>query len=304
MERTEVPAIMLAGSRRATSASTSCCMPPRSAVKMAAPLLDPLDELFDRARILRCAANMPRVSEPYCRSISTMRGKHGLRAELRRIAAVDSAEQRIGEAIDRFATESAARQAQRQIHRWRAGRGGCSSSSAMRTLVRRLKSRVSAVGNELGGHEEHEPVGQRHEPVAYDDPGFARGVVGGISWAPRPSSRQSSAAAGFSVRKESGPRSSTAPLTISEASDPPSRGRCSKSVYSTGAPAARAFLELIGRSQPGNSTANDRDPHLRHNSIIAATALILAHARLTLAWRGVARAPELLESAARHAISM
>ena len=34
-------------------------------------------------------------------------------------------------------------------------------------------------GNQLGGHEKHEPVGQCHEPVSDDDVGLAGGIVGG-----------------------------------------------------------------------------------------------------------------------------
>ncbi len=49
----------------------------------------------------------------------------------------------------------------------------------MRSLVAGLKSGERGCGNELGGDEEHEAVGQRDEAIANDDEGLAVGVVGG-----------------------------------------------------------------------------------------------------------------------------
>src|ERR1035441_9540141 len=72
---------------------------------------------------------------------------------------------------------------------------------------------------------------------------------GSSSWA-SPSSRHNCAAAGFSVKNESGPRSSTAPSTISELKHPPSRSRASNSVYSTAPPDARAFSSSKAAASP------------------------------------------------------
>ena len=110
----------------------------------------------------------------------------------------------------------------------------------MRTLVFKLKSRVSAVGISLVGTRNISPSGSGISRFFTTIQVLRAASFEGTRSPPMPSSRHNCAAAGFSVKKESGPRSTTAPSTISEDKDPPSRSRDSKSVYSTCAPALRA----------------------------------------------------------------
>jgi len=80
-------------------------------------------------------------------------------------------------------------------------------------------------GNELGGDQEHEAVGQGHQAVVDQNVGLAGRIVGGDELAGESQLTAELDGAGFSVRKESGPRSRTAPSTMSEAREPPSLSR-------------------------------------------------------------------------------
>ncbi len=97
----------------------------------------------------------------------------------------------------------------------------------MRILVRNPNSRVSAVGINLVGTRNISPSGSATSRLRTTMYVLRATSFEGNSSSPSPNSRHSSAAAGFSVRNESGPRSSTAPFTISDARDPPSRARSS-----------------------------------------------------------------------------
>jgi hypothetical protein len=82
-----------------------------------------------------------------------------LRAELRRIAAIDTAQQRIGKPVDRLLAKVPLDERRNGLIAFRWAAEECSSSSAIRILVRTLKSRVSAVGTSLVGTRNMSPSG-------------------------------------------------------------------------------------------------------------------------------------------------
>ena len=173
------------GSSRATSASINCCIPPRSAVKiglgaaggrgLACPLF--FAAAFAFARICRCAANMPRVSEPYCDLHLHQPWQNGAGAQLRlrrRHRCRRAADRQAGHGFrtkvpfdqrrDRFVGQSARARRMQQFQR-HANLGGEAEQPRQRG------------GNQLGGHQKHEPVGQSDKAVADQDVGLAGRVV-------------------------------------------------------------------------------------------------------------------------------
>src|ERR1035437_9345115 len=134
----------------------------------------------------------------------------------------------------------------------------------MRIFVGRLKSRVSAVGISLVGIKNIRPSGSGTSRLRTTIYVLRSASFEGVSSAPRPSSRQSSAAAGFSVRKESGPRPNTAPSTTfatHRAARPVARLK--ERVLDLFARPAR-LLQLISCRQSCNSTTNNCYPHRSH----------------------------------------
>ena len=249
---------------RAVSASTNCCIPPRSAVKTpraagrwllcacqfpsAAPFL--WAAAFALARICRCAASIPRVSEPYTLSISTSRGSTD--RALSCAASPPKIPLSSGSASRSTASEPKCRSTNAAtVSSGRPlGRGGSSSSRPIRILVFRLNSRVSAVGISFVGTRNIRPSGRATRRFFTTIQVLRCASFEGSSSPPSPSSRHSSAAAGFSLKKESGPRSTTTPSTTSELKLPPKRERDSNSVYSTGAPAWRACSSSKAAASP------------------------------------------------------
>ncbi len=115
--------------------------------------------------------------------------------------------------------------------------------------------------NQLGGNQEHQPVGQRHQPVAHDDIGLAGRVVRGDQLA-----AEAQLAAQFRRRRLFGEKRVRPALEHraihnlggQRAAQP--RPLLKERVLDRRARRAR-FFELIGRRQSRNAAADDRNPH-------------------------------------------
>ena len=175
---TGVPVRTLAGSIRATIAFTNWLMPPRNAVKIAgAARFGSWLDSFAAARAFACAppasrASASRTSSPSPPAAATLFARSVARRRRRKSRS----------AADRPAdppppAQSAASPAPQRYSSPPLGRGGCSSSSPIRILVRNPNSRRHRRRNQLRRHQEHQPIGQRHQPIAHHNIGLARRIV-------------------------------------------------------------------------------------------------------------------------------
>ena len=135
-------------------------------------------------------------------------------------------------------------------------------------------------GNQLGGHQEHEAVGQRHKAIADDDIGFARGVIRGQQ-IPAKAQLAAEFGGGRFFRKEGvGP-------ALEHCAVHDFRGQRAAELWPRliqrvldGVSRRARLFQLISRCQPRNATANDRNPH---SSTSLHDYSKLRHAR---AWKG------------------
>ncbi len=186
--------------------------------------------------------------------------QHGLRAQLRGVAAVDAAQQRIGETVHGFA-------AKMPLHQ--RGYGLIAIVGARRQ--QQLKRHPHLGGNteeprhrrrrQLGRHQEHEPIGQRHQAIAGNDIRFARGVVRRDQFAAQSQLAAKLGRRGFFRQEGIGPalqHRARDNLRGQRTAQP--RPLLKERVFHWRARGAR-ILEFIGCRQARNAAANDRNPH-------------------------------------------
>ena len=182
------------------------------------------------ARIARCAASIPLVSDPYSLSISTSRGSTVLALSCAesppKIPLSSGSANRSTVSTPKCLSTSEATDSSGSP----LGRGGSISSIPIRIFVFQLNNPVSAVGISFVGTRNISPSGSATSRLFTTIQVLRAASFDGMTSSPSPTSRHNSAAAGFSLKNESGPRSSTAPHTISDAKHPPSRHCASNSV--------------------------------------------------------------------------